>query len=325
MRKKETIQLYGSKVIQKIGLLRQILHINIVILFFTICLLPIFVGCSKKIVSGKVLVQVGGEKITVEEFEKAIEGAPYTMREYLSTDVGRKQYLDAMVKEKIVLVDAKNQGIQNRPQVKEQISEIEKRLKDNYKKLKNEIIVNELLKEKVVLGDSDVKNYYELHKEEFEKPTELKISHILLSTDEDVKKIIKRINNGEDFSKLAKENSIDKITALKGGDLGFFKRRQYVLEFEEAAFNLKRIGDISDVVKTPLGYHVIKLIDRRQLKPQKIEDIETEIKQSIQKEKLDKWINEVAKKYKANINYELLTKPAKEESVEGEPVEEGKK
>ena len=135
--------------------------------FVFILLFTTFIGCSKK--SGKILAQVGSEKITVEEFEKAVENAPYTLQEYLSTDIGRKQYLDAMLKEKTVLVAAKSQGIQSRPAVKKQLSEIDKRLKDNYEKLKNEIIMNELLKEKVVLGDSEVKDYYEKHKEEFEK------------------------------------------------------------------------------------------------------------------------------------------------------------
>ena len=277
-------------------------------------LITISIGCSKK--SGKILAQVGNEKITVEEFEKAVENAPYTLQEYLSSDIGRKQYLDAMLKEKTVLVAAKSQGIQSRPAVKKQLSEIEKRLKDNYEKLKNEIIMNELLKEKVVLGDSEVKDYYEKHKEEFEKPIEIKVSHILFSAEEDAKKITEKIKKGEDFAKLAKQNSIDKMTAIKGGDLGFFGRRQYVKEFEEAAFNLKKVGDISDIVKTPLGYHIIKLTDRKQLKPQKVEDVETEIKQVIQKEKLDKWLDEISKKYKANVNFELLTRPVEKTEQE---------
>ena len=277
-------------------------------------LITISIGCSKK--SGKILAQVGNEKITVEEFEKAVENAPYTLQEYLSTDIGRKQYLDAMLKEKTVLVAAKSQGIQSRPAVKKQLSEIEKRLKDNYEKLKNEIIMNELLKEKVVLGDSEVKDYYEKHKEEFEKPIEIKVSHILFSAEEDAKKITEKIKKGEDFAKLAKDYSIDKMTAIKGGDLGFFGRRQYVKEFEEAAFNLKKVGDISDIVKTPLGYHIIKLTDRKQLKPQKLDDVETEIKQVLQKEKLDKWLDEISKKYKAKINYDLLTKPVEKTEQE---------
>ncbi|MFH0948057.1 MAG: peptidylprolyl isomerase [Elusimicrobiota bacterium] len=285
------------------------LALAMTLFLFTIhySLFTLFTGCSKK--SEKVLASVGNEKITVEEFEKAVKNAPYTLQEYLSTDIGRKQYLDAMLEEKTVLVVAKSQGIQNRPAVKKQLSEIEKRLKDNYEKLESEIIMNELLKEKIVLGDSEVKDYYEKHKEEFEKPTELKVSHILLSTEEEAKKITERIKKNEAFEKLAKENSVDKVTASKGGDLGFFRRRQYVKEFEEAAFKLIKIGDISDIIKTPLGYHIIKLTDRKQLKPQKLEDVETEIKQVLQKEKMDKWLNEISKKYKANVNYELLTKP----------------
>lgn len=270
-------------------------------------------GCSKK--TGKILASVGSEKITVEEFDKAVENAPYTLQDYLSSDIGRKQYLDAMLKEKMVLVAAKGQGIQNRPAVKKQLAEIEKRLKDNYEKLKNEILMNELLKEKVVLGDSEVKDYYEKHKEEFEKPFEMKVSHILVPTEEEAGKIMEMIKGGGDFSKLAKEHSSDKMTSSKGGDLGFFGRRQYVKEFEDAAYKLKKIGEVSGVTKTPLGYHIIKLTGIKQLKPQKFEEVEPEIKQVIQKDKLDKWLDEISKQYKANINYELLSRSASSAGV----------
>ncbi|MEW6557239.1 MAG: peptidylprolyl isomerase [Elusimicrobiota bacterium] len=274
---------------------------------FIFYLLPAFIGCTKK--SELILAKIDGEKITLEEFQKLLDNAPYQLQDYLATDTGRKQYLDAMVKEKMVSVAARKEGIAKRPAVKKQLAELEKRLKDNYEKLKNEIVVNELLKEKVILGDSDVSNYYEKHKEEFEKPTELKVSHILLATEDDAARLLTRLKKGEEFAKLAKEHSVDKMTAEKGGELGFFRKRQYVKEFEDAAFRLKKVGDISNIVKTPLGYHIIKLTDRKQLKPQKLEDSELEIKEILQKEKLDRYLDGLSKKYKPTINYELLVNP----------------
>ncbi|MDD5688049.1 MAG: peptidylprolyl isomerase [Elusimicrobia bacterium] len=263
-------------------------------------------GCSNK--SEKVLAKVGSEKITLSEFQQMLQSAPPNLQDYLSTDIGRKQYLDALLKEKMVLIAAKKQGIQNRPAVKKNLAELEKRLKDNYIKLKDETLVDEFVKEKTALGDTEVKDYYEKHKDDFENPSELKVSHILLPTENDAKNILERIKKGEDFQKLAKELSIDKMTAQKGGDLGFFGKRQYVKEFEDAAYNIKKIGDVSDVVKTPLGFHIIKLTDKKQLKAKKLEEVETEIKQVIQKEKLDKWMEDISKQYKPEINYELLSK-----------------
>jgi len=277
------------------------------ILSITFCLSTIFFGCSKK--SGKILAQSDGEKITTDDFENTIENAPPALQDYLTTEAGRRQYLDAMVKEKVVLVAAKSQGIQNRAAVKKQLAEIEKRLKDNYEKLKNEIIMDELLKEKVALNDTEIKDYYDKHKSEFENPTQIRVSHILLVTEQDAGKVLDMLRKGGDFAALAKKYSIDKVSAAKGGDLGFFGRRQYVEEFENAAFNLKNIGDVSGVVKTPLGFHIIKLTGIKHLKPQKLEDAGTEIKQVLQKEKLDKWIDDTSKQYKIKINYELLANP----------------
>jgi len=71
--------------------------------------------------------------------------------------------------------------------------------------------------------------------------------------------VYQRIKAGEDFAELAKEYSMDKSSAAKGGDLGFFSRNQTVQQFDEAAFSLKKVGDISGVIKSPLGYHIIKL------------------------------------------------------------------
>ncbi|MGB9663367.1 MAG: peptidylprolyl isomerase [Ignavibacteria bacterium] len=107
---------------------------------------------------------------------------------------------------------------------------------------------------------------------------EIRASHILIElkpgfTSEDsakalekIKKIKEKIELGEDFAELAKEFSEDEGTKNLGGDLGFFTRRMMVQPFDEAAFNLE-VGQVSDIVKTQFGYHLIKVTDRKQIKP----------------------------------------------------------
>ncbi|MDE1861222.1 MAG: peptidylprolyl isomerase [Candidatus Micrarchaeota archaeon] len=86
---------------------------------------------------------------------------------------------------------------------------------------------------------------------------QIRCAHILVEKESLAKEIIERINKGESFAKLAEQYSIDG-SRKHGGDLGFFCRGVMVREFETAAFALKNKGDVSGIVKTQFGYHIIK-------------------------------------------------------------------
>src|SRR5260370_23096101 len=130
---------------------------------------------------------------------------------------------------------------------------------------------------KVNVTDADVKKFYDDNPAKFEQPEMVRASHILLGTkdqssgtdlSDDQKKakrkqiddILKRARDGEDFAKLAKEYSEDPGSKDKGGEYTF-PRGQMVPEFEAAAFSLKT-NQVSDVVTTQFGYHIIKLSEK---------------------------------------------------------------
>ena len=85
----------------------------------------------------------------------------------------------------------------------------------------------------------------------------IKCSHILVKKQSEAIAILERLKNGESFSNLAKQLSIDKASGKKGGDLGFFGRGRMVKPFEDTVFKLER-GQISEPIKTDFGYHIIK-------------------------------------------------------------------
>ena len=87
---------------------------------------------------------------------------------------------------------------------------------------------------------------------------EIRASHILVNTKQQAEDIVNKINSGEDFAQIAKEVSLCP-SGRDGGDLGFFKKGVMVKPFEDAAFSLKEIGDVSDPVQTQFGWHIIKL------------------------------------------------------------------
>lgn len=126
---------------------------------------------------------------------------------------------------------------------------------------------------KIDVSDNDAQKYYDENKTKFETPEQVRASHILIkpaagdpNTDPNQAKtnakakaedLLKQIKNGADFTELAKANSSDSYSAVDGGDLGFFGRSQMVPVFEKVAFALKP-GEVSDVVETQFGYHIIK-------------------------------------------------------------------
>ena len=109
--------------------------------------------------------------------------------------------------------------------------------------------------------DNDAKAYYEANKDSF-KVDEVTASHILVKDEATAKEVQAKLKAGEKFEDLAKKYSIDG-SAANGGSLGTFGRGAMVKEFEDAAFALKP-GEISDIVKTKFGYHIIKVADKNQ-------------------------------------------------------------
>jgi len=131
------------------------------------------------------------------------------------------------------------------------------------------------------VSDEDLKVYYEKYPERFNKGEEVRASHILFGeADKDIAlEIHELLLNGEDFSEHAKTHS-QCPSGQNGGDLGFFDRGKMVPEFEQAAFEMEP-GEISDLVQTQFGYHIIKLTDKRAGGKFELEEIKEQLRQSM--------------------------------------------
>jgi len=159
--------------------------------------------------------------------------------------------------------------------------------------------------------DEELKNYYQENKERFkDMPERIRARHILLPDEEQAKDILAKINAGKDFVELAKEYSICP-SAKNGGDLGYFSRGRMAPLFEEAAFKLKN-GEVSDVVRTNFGFHIIKKEDHKQAGASSFNDVKYEIDQAVLFQKRDQKIRdliaELKSKAKITTNQEILNK-----------------
>ncbi|MGQ9630139.1 MAG: peptidylprolyl isomerase [bacterium] len=161
--------------------------------------------------------------------------------------------------------------------------------------VKHALISLEKSKGEVDVTPKDVDEYYEKHRDEFERPGTIRVSHILIKTenrsDEEAKakaeEILRKIREGADFAEMAKKYSEDS-SASKGGDLGYFGRGTMVAPFEEAAFALEP-GGMSGIVKTQFGYHIIKRHDpKAEAKEQLIQERADELAKKRAQELLEK-------------------------------------
>ena len=144
----------------------------------------------------------------------------------------------------------------------------------------------------VAVSDVEVAAYYGEHAAEFDEPKRLRVAHVLVrvppvgGSDAEnaarakVEDVIKRAKGGEDFAKLAREISEDKATAGQGGDLGFVGPGELVAPFEQAAFALKK-GEVSAPVRTPFGYHAIRVTDVKEGGQAPLKEVAPRIKDTL--------------------------------------------
>ena len=183
---------------------------------------------------------------------------------------------------------------------KKALSDINLTEKTLENRIERDLAIQELVNSKIApqinISKADNQAFYKDHPEYFKQPEQVKASHILikLETQADesqqkqakkkIEEIQQKLKNGQEFSELAK-NFSEGPSSVKGGDLDYFSRGKMVKPFEEAAFALKP-GEISDIVQTQFGYHLILVTDK---KPEKIinyEDVENKINQYLKQEKV---------------------------------------
>ena len=243
-----------------------------------------------------------------------------------------KKVMDSLVEDLLLETEAEKSGVKASERdiddavedVKKQNSLNDETLKDALKRegltyemyraqIKRQIeksrMIGQQVRAKVTVTDRDLIEYYERNKRLFLKDEEVNVSHILFlvpekAPDAEVEKIRKQASDvldaarrGKDFPELAKKYSQD-ASGKQGGALGFFKKGQLLPSFEGAAFSLKK-GEISDVVRTEYGLHIIKVDDVKEAAPEPFESVKEKIRSTVTSEMMEQrykeWMEELKK------------------------------
>lgn len=293
---------------------KRVMLITILVLVASMVL----AGCNKS--NEDAVAKVNGQYILKADFDKNFDMLKKTYEASFGSDIMSKsagngktieetlkeKILEKLIIEEIILQNAE------KSKVKVTDEDVTKEI-DNYKNLvggdegfqefleknnmtedffkkgmKREMIM-EGFKENFIktlnFSDEDIEKQFNENKDSY---ISVRASHILVEKESEAKDILNKLKNGEDFAELAKQNSIDPGTAQNGGDLGYFSKGEMVPEFEKAAFELNP-GEISDVIKSDYGYHIIKVMDKQDT----LQQLKDQVVQQLQNKKYDEKLNKL--------------------------------
>ena len=218
-----------------------------------------------------VVAKVGDHEILLRDLSEAAQTLPDEVRS-MPPQVLYPMLLDQLVDREALVIEARKEGLENEPQVKQAVA-----------RATNQVLQNALLSRDIGPSVTDAALHARYDATIAKKPGEEEVhaEHILVGDEDAAKKIIDQLNHGADFAALAKAQSKDPSAAQNGGDLGYFKKSEMVPEFANAAFALKPGEFTQTPIKTQFGWHVIKLIDRRVAPPPTFEQSREQLRQEI--------------------------------------------
>ncbi len=246
---------------------------------------------------GQTLVDVNGIVITTTDFKKELDNLPPYLKPMAESADGKKQLIDTMVVRELVLKEAQKEGIDKNQAVLDKMED-----------LKKQLILQAYVKKKVDeqanLTDADLQKFYDQNKDKFKTGEQVRASHILVKTEPEAQAILKQLKGGANFEELAKKNSVDASASAKGGDLGWFSKGTMIPEFEKTAFNMKE-GEISGVVKTQFGYHIIKLTGKRPAGIRPFAEVKDQIREALLPQKQQEVLKKITEDMKKNVKYTI--------------------
>ncbi|MEE8424112.1 MAG: peptidylprolyl isomerase, partial [Thermodesulfobacteriota bacterium] len=273
--------------------------------FFLVILSAGLSGCQDggkvedKIKDKEVVTWVNGKSIAYREFVSLLEtkgGEKISGNNREEVEELKKNVLEILIEKRLILDEGRRLGIKiEDAEIKETIEaikrdvsgddwivdvvgrdeELKKWGEDFEKNLLVRTIIDKVISPDIEVTEKEAADYYKEHAEEFERDEEFRAFQITVNTEEEAVKLLGLIKKGEEFRELAAKHSLSPDKE-DGGDLGFFVRGEMPESFEAAVSSISE-GEISNVVKSPFGYHIFKLIEKRGKRVIKFSNVREEI------------------------------------------------
>ena len=312
-------------------------NFKILLLALTVMTMIFAVSCKKT--DEDAVATVNGKAISEKTFTENYKVFELMYKQQLGDEALKKTDKDGVsfkdklkenILEKLIIDELINQEIEAKKisitdeELKDQYEQTIKDMggKEQYEKfLKQQNITDEFIKDSIKkdfkqqkleedfynnnkISDEDIKSYYEANKESLIK---YNISHIMLDDEEVAKEVFDKLENGEDFAELAKKESTDTYSAANGGSMGEVPASSLPEEFIEAIKDLQ-IGTYTRVFKTDMGYHIVRVDDKKD----QLDDLRAEIEHTLKSQKFIEYMKEL----RANADVKKMDLPEiKDEDV----------
>jgi len=302
-------------------------HLYLPILFFLLSGCGLWEGGLPEHLAAR----VRDEEITIDDFNRELkeliddqdkEGSKSEWKEL------RQAYLDQIIERKILAMEARQLGIKvSQEELNQAIYEIRKdypgegfgeklglkgmSLEEWKVRLEEKLLAEKMIRSarryQGMIEEKEAREFYETHRSLFQLPRRVRVRQIVVSDGEEAIQILKRLKKGESFEKLAMGKSLGP-EKIQGGDLGYFRQGEKPAEFDHV-FSME-VGAISEVIKSPYGYHIFKLEEKREPQEISFESARRGISQRLEQEKgeeeYQKWFNSLKEKAKIKINKKWL-------------------
>jgi peptidyl-prolyl cis-trans isomerase C len=274
----------------------------------------------------RVVATVNGDPVTLAEFQERFARAGFKPEQGVELVV-KEDFLNRLIERKMLVREAQRKRIkiglpeiskrmemlrtEDDKDVKESLAalgiDFEKWKADVWEDMMIERLLAREVNKRVSVSSAEVRRYYQANLPEFEKPEQVRVRQIVVATEAEARRVMEVLRAGADFAAVAKQKSTAP-EAEKGGDLGYFAMGEMPAEFN-VVFGLPR-GGTSGIVKSPYGYHIFKLEDKRKAGRTGLDEAYRGIEEKLRRQKEDKrykvWLMELRSRTKFEVNYQAL-------------------
>lgn len=253
-------------------------------------------ACRKPREEEEVVARVGRAAITQTEFQRKLQEVAPGYQSYVATPHGRRQFLDVLIREKLMLEAAKADGVAESPDFREQMAELrreeEAKLREAHDYLLSKLWVERLREKRLVSADEEEARDY-LRR----NPVQVTARHILVATADEAESVLARVRGGASFAETAKKLSLDGETAAEGGRMRPALMGETLPELD-VLFKM-RVGEVGGPVRSKFGYHILHKDGEDR---PAFEAVRGRVLEIVEKQKLDRHLQSV----QASIRVEVV-------------------